>query len=73
MYQTYDVATDDIKMWGGQMILCPPHFKKWGGQDPPVPPLSDAPARHNIVFKPNIYIYIYMRSYCEMFLNQIHV
>ena len=24
------------------MILCPPHFKKWGGQVPP-PPLSDLP------------------------------
>ena len=38
----YDVA-DDIKKWGGQMILCAPHFKKWGVQVPPPPPLSDAP------------------------------
>ena len=32
-----------IKKWGGQMILYPPHFKKWGGFDP-----SDAHAINKV-------------------------
>ena len=31
------------RKWGGLLQWCPPHFKKWGGQVPPVPPVSDAP------------------------------
>ena len=32
-----------MKKWGGQLDICPPHSKNWGGTCPPHPPRIDAP------------------------------
>ena len=41
------IESYNTKKWGGHLIFRPPHFEKWGGLVPRLPPPSDAPEAYD--------------------------